>query len=208
MKLTLAGTGLALLLATVAYGETPIQRAEMSGRLFELGLQERDPLLMIAAAKLRKPLDLQKGDLTPEKSDGSRDTGAGIVTWGDMLDTALDAAPDDPQIAALVDDVRTAKTKGVTSGQVYSITTLRAKGKDVYPALTYTGGVYAEVYVEGKGGADINLYVMDHQNRLVCSDTDLSPIAYCGWRPAQSGAFVIQVHNDGAHSSEYSLITN
>lgn len=180
--------------------ESPIQLTEMSGRLFEQGIETLDPILMIAAAKIRKSLALEK-----DKATATDDQ---IVSWQDMLDTAIAAAPDDAQIAALVDDVRAESSKGVSTGQVYSITTLRGGGTDVYPALPYKGGDYAEVYVEGTGRADLNVYVTDSKGRLVCSDTDISAIAYCGWRPAHNDTFVIKVRNKGGASSKYSLITN
>ena len=203
---TLLATCTALTFGTASQAETPIQLAEMSGRLFEQGIETLDPILMIAAAKIRKSLPLTQRDFAPDS--GATETDGAIVSWQDMLDTALAAAPDDDQIAALVEDVRAEASKGVTTGQVYSITTLRSGGTDTYPALPYTGGDYAEVYVEGNGRADLNIHITDSQNRLVCSDTDISAIAYCGWRPAKNDKFVIKVTNKGATASKYSLITN
>ena len=126
----------AVLFTGPAKAETPIQLTEMSGRLFEQGIETLDPILMISAAKIRKSLALEK-----DKATATEDQ---IVSWQDMLDTAIAAAPDDAQIAALVDDVRAESSKGVSTGQVYSITTLRGGGTDVYPALAYKGGDHAE----------------------------------------------------------------
>ena len=72
----------------------------------------------------------------------------------------------------------------------------------------FKGGEYAEVYVEGRGTSDLNLYVYDAQNRLVCSDTDISDIAYCGWRPAKTAAFSVKVENKGKSGAPYSMMTN
>ena len=72
-----------------------------------------------------------------------------------------------------------------------------------------SAGDYAEVYVEAKETAsDLNLFVRDGRGRLVCSDTDISAIAYCGWRPATSEFFTVEVVNRGPAASSYSLVTN
>ena len=106
-------------------------------------------------------------------------------------------------------DVTFAGTKGVTSGEVYSITTIRAGGTDSYPPMTYTGGEYADVYIEGAtSSADLNVFVRDAQGRLVCSDTDISAIAYCGWRPGKTEGFTVEVTNRSGTPTSYSLITN
>ncbi|SEP75914.1 hypothetical protein [Thalassovita taeanensis] len=192
-----------------ALAESPIKTAELSARLFEVGLEAGDPLLILAAAKLRKTLNLTLTQRAPTAdSPVPEDIATAPVSWQDMLDTAAELAPGDDQIAALIGDIRAENTKGVSTGQVYSITAIRAGGTDTYPPLPYTGGEYAEVYVEGNDGTDLNLYVSDTKGRLVCSDTDISAIAYCGWRPAQSGGFTIEVKNRGRAASSYSLITN
>ena len=62
--------------------------------------------------------------------------------------------------------------------------------------------------MEGKSNADLNVRVLDDKNRLVCSDTDISKIAYCGWRPIKTAPFSIIVENKGNAATSYSLITN
>lgn len=199
---------IALSSGTASVSQTPIQLLEMSGRLFEQGIERLDPILMIAAAKLRRSLALEKKQASSDNGSSTEIIAEDIVSWQDMLDTAISLDPEDEQITTLVADVRAESMKGVKTGQVYSITTLRSGGTDTYPALPYKGGAYAEVYVEGKGRADLNLYVTDSKKRLVCSDTDISTIAYCGWRPDQSDEFVITVKNKGVGKVKYSLITN
>ncbi len=189
---------------------SPARLVHLSGQLFEIALQERDPLLMISAAKLRKSVPLTPVERAPLNADQAPDDVAphAPISWQDMLDTAAAVAPDNATIAGLIADVSGETTKGVASGQVYSIAKIRKGGRDRYPPLTYEGGKYAAVYVEGAGGSDLNLFVRDEKGRLVCSDTDISAIAYCGWSPAQSAGFTIEVANKSGPSSSYSLITN
>ena len=111
-------------------------------------------------------------------------------------------------IRGLAEDVRAESSKGVSSGPVYNIGQLKDGGLDAYPAVEFVGGEYAEVYVEAKSATDMNLSVYDSKGRLVCSDTDKSHIAYCGWRPAQSDSFVMKVENLGPNGAKYALMTN
>ena len=62
--------------------------------------------------------------------------------------------------------------------------------------------------MQAKDATDLNLTVYDAQGRLVCSDTDKSHIAYCGWRPDQTGGFVMKVENNGPQGANYALMTN
>lgn len=208
----LASTALALgLSASPALAErTAAQTLALSAELYLDGVERHDPLLLLAAAKLRKSVALSEVDRVPESDMPPPDDVEGVapVGWQEILDAAVAMAPEDDILAGLAEDVRAENARGVKSGQVYSITSIRHGGTDTYPALTYRAGEYADVYVEGSGAADLNLFVYDTQNRLVCSDTAISAIAHCGWTPSKEAGFVIVVRNKGRGSSGYSLITN
>ncbi|MGI3165986.1 hypothetical protein [Pseudooceanicola sp. 200-1SW] len=210
--LTSALTLACLLPAAPVAAQSVIRNAELSARLFEAAEELGDPMLAVAAARLRKSVLAMQVQRQPQK-DGPPATGIQpeprLLSWQQMLARALEMSNGSDTIARLADDVKFAGTKGVASGQVYSITTISGNGRDTYPPLEYVGGDYAEVYVEAKDtGADLNLFVRDGQGRLVCSDTDISAIAYCGWRPATSEFFTVEVVNRGPAASSYALITN
>jgi hypothetical protein len=212
-KSTLCALTLGVLtsLPVSAQADNPVRNAELSARLFEAAVDLQDPFLAVAAARLRKSVLARRVDIEPQKDGPAPEDPRydRLMSWQDMIATALQLAPNDPTIAKLAEDVKFAGTKGVTSGEVYSITTIRAGGTDTYPPMTYTGGEYADVYVEGaKSSADLNVFVKDAQGRLVCSDTDISAIAYCGWRPSKSEGFTVVVTNKGNVPTSYSLITN
>ena len=109
---------------------------------------------------------------------------------------------------SVIADIRASATKGVSTGPVYSISRLEGNKTDTYQPFPFDGGRYAEVYVEGARDSDLNLYVYDAQGMLVCADTDVSEVAYCGWRPAESADFTVMVENKGAATNRYSLMTN
>ncbi len=195
-------------LALPAHAEplSPVKTAELSARLYEAGIEMADPLLVVSAAKLRKGLGLKKGDLRAEGAGAAPEEKP--LDWEEMLATAEEMSPGDEVIAGLADDVRAEGSKGVSSGPVYNIGSLGNGGTDTYPIVEFIGGEYAEVYVEAKSATDLNIQVLDAKGRLVCSDTDASHIAYCGWRPDATGGFVMKVQNNGPSSASYALMTN
>lgn len=203
----LALAALLMALTAPAHAETlsPVKTAELSARLYATGLELGDPLLILSAAKLRKTLGLTA---TPRLPEGGVADGEQPLSWQDMLASATDMAADDETLLGLIDDIRAENSKGVSSGPVYNIGNLKNGGNDAYPAVEFIGGEYAEVYVEAKGATDLNLTIYDAKGRLVCSDTDASHIAYCGWRPADTGSFTMKVENHGPQGAKYALMTN
>ena len=204
-RLLLASALVAVALPALAEPGTPVQLAELSARLFATGLAQGDPLLVLTAARIRK-------EIAPELIDRaaiSETTGEGApLTWELMLASAETLAGDDADLLGLIADARDEATKGVASGPVYNIGTLAYGGADTYPPIEFRAGEYAEVYVEAKDATDLNLTVLDAQGRLVCSDTDMSSIAYCGWTPAEAGSFTLKIDNKGPVSASYALMTN
>jgi hypothetical protein len=195
---------LSLPVAAMADPLTPVQTAALSARLFAVGVDTSDPVLMLAAARLRKTL-------APEATARSAEGGAAgtgePLGWQAMADAAQALAEDDEALLGLIDDLRAEGTKGVASGPVYNIGSLGAGKSDSYRSIDFKGGEYAEVYVEAQSTVDLNLEITDAQGRLVCADTDTSHIAYCGWRPDAPGAFTLKVLNRGS-ATGYALMTN
>lgn len=191
-------------LPVLAADPAPLKQAEASRVLYDTGVATRDPLLVLAAAKLRRGLGLSPTDRMAE--DGT--PGDGALDADAMLATARDLAAGDDMMLGLIDDVASENTKGVVSGPVYNNARIGGGQTDTYRAVPFEGGTYAEIYVEAKGSNDLNLKVTDDQGRLVCSDTDASAIAYCGWSPRSTGDFTIAVQNASGGSADYALITN
>jgi hypothetical protein len=188
-----------------AEGPSPVKLAELSARLYAAGIEAGDPLLVLAAAKLRKSLAPVAGNRAAV--GGAAGEGAPL-SWEEMLDSASALSAGDAALLGLVDDARVETTKGVASGPVYNIGSLGNGKADTYPPIEFRGGEYAEVYVEAKAATNLNLAIYDDKGRLVCSDTDISHIAYCGWTPASAGTFTLKVDNKGPVGADYALMTN
>ena len=114
LKLALA----AALIAPPALADSPIKTVELSGRLFEIGTELRDPTLVLAAAKLRRSVPLEQVDRAP--TDGDTSGSEDIFSWQSMTDVATELAADDDAMLGLIEDFKAENDKGVASGQVYS----------------------------------------------------------------------------------------
>lgn len=204
-RILLAALLSTLALPTLADTPSPVKVAELSARLYAMGVEQSEPLLILSAARLRKTLAPVATDRAA--TEGTPGEGSPL-TWEEMLASAEALADGDEALAGLIDDIRAETTKGVASGPVYNIGSLTNGRNDTYPPIEFRGGEYAEVYVEAKAATNLNLTVYDDRGRLVCSDTDISHIAYCGWTPAQAGSFTLKVENKGPASASYALMTN
>lgn len=204
-RLLLASAFATLALPALAEPSSPLRLAELSARLYATGVDLGDPLLVISAARIRKQIAPEATDRAA--IDGTPGEGAPL-SWEEMLASAEALAGDDATLLGLIGDARDEATKGVASGPVYNIGSLANGDGDTYPPITFRAGEYAEVYVEAKDATDLNLTVHDAQGRLVCSDTDISHIAYCGWTPAEAGDFTLKIENKGPVAASYALMTN
>lgn len=183
----------------------PLRQAQASRVIYDAGIARRDALLVLAAAKMRRELALQPSARMADEGEAGAEA---LLDGATMLEEARALAVGDPALLALIEDVAAEASKGVLNGPVYNIARIGAKKTDIYRSVPFGAGEYAEIYVEAKDSSDLNLKVHDAQNRLVCSDTDISAIAYCGWKPRQAGSYTITVENMTGNTVQYSLITN
>lgn len=205
MRRLIAACVMSLALPAWAEGASPVKVAELSARLYAAGIKAGDPLLVLSAAKLRKSLAPVAGDRAA--ADGVVGAGAPL-SWEEMMASAAALAEGDEALMGLIEDASVEMNKGVASGPIYNIGSLSNGKGDTYPPIEFRGGEYAEVYVEARAATNLNLAIYDDKGRLVCSDTDISHIAYCGWTPASGGSFTLKVDNKGPMGADYALMTN
>jgi hypothetical protein len=202
-----ASFSIALLAPLPAFSQdaTALQQARASRIMYDAGVTNRDATMVLAAAKLRRSLGLQSVDRAAEGAAGDD---ASPLDVDAMFDTARGYATGDDALLGLIEDAQAEASKGVTNGPVYNVARIKAKASDIYRSVPFEARKYAEIYVEAADSSDLNLKVHDDQNRLVCSDTDISAIAYCGWKPRTDGSFSITIENSANRTVSYSLITN
>jgi hypothetical protein len=191
-------------------GDATAKLYALSRDLVEYGRKNKDALSLIVAAGMRQQVSLKAVDRKP-KSDASAPAAADNspdLTVDAILAEAKTMSGNDDMIVALAKDVTASATKGRSAGPGYNVATIAAKSTDSYDSVSFDGGDYAEVYTEGSGRSNLDLYVYDENGNLICSDTDSTDIGYCGWTPRWTGGFTIKVVNRGTSSNKYALITN
>lgn len=183
---------------------------QMSRDLVTYGRANNNPLALVVAAQLRSQVQLKEVDRKPatEGGEGAAKDDTAAISVDSILAEAKKLSNDDAAIVALADDVKAAATKGRLAGPGYNVNVVPGRGTDRYSGVTFVGGRYAEIYAEGSGRSDLDLYVYDQNGNLICSDTDASDVVYCGWTPRWTGNFTIRVVNRGLNANRYALITN
>ena len=108
-KSTLCALTLGVLtsLPVSAQADNPVRNAELSARLFEAAVDLQDPFLAVAAARLRKSVLARRVDIEPQKDGPAPEDPRydRLMSWQDMIATALQLAPNDPTIAKLAEDI-------------------------------------------------------------------------------------------------------
>ena len=98
------GAVLALPAATVVAAPLgALQIVRLSAELFAEGIARDDAVLMLAAARLRKPVEITLSDRTPGAVMASVHVPLG---WQEMADQAAALAEDDDALLGLIDDLR------------------------------------------------------------------------------------------------------
>ena len=159
-------------------GSSAFKSLVLSRQLIAYGSKNRDALALIVAAGIRSKLALNAIDRKTDADEGieaATSTDTAFDTKSILVIATKYAATNDT-LLELIEDVRTANSRGKTDGPAYNIKTVKARGKNNYRNINFEGGKYAEIYVEGSGRANLDLYIYDQKNRLVCSDTDPSDI--------------------------------
>ena len=63
--------------------------------------------------------------------------------------------------------------------------------------VVFNGGQLAEAGIAGDGASDLDLFVYDENDHLVCRSTASTDREYCRWWPRWTGPFRIEVQNLG-----------
>jgi len=187
----------------------PIARLQMSSDLLAFGRDTRDPLVLIAAARIMKALNGSEVDLKPEGRAALWYTQkSGLpVSPDSILVEARDLAKGDKIINLLIDQTVATGTPATIEQPKTHQDTVQAGATDVY-SVVFNGGQLAEAGVSGDGAGDLDLFVYDENDHLVCRSTASTDREYCRWWPRWTGPFRIEIQNLGAVADLYRLATN
>lgn len=181
----------------------------VSGELAQLAQDNKDPILMLAAARLKAMAATEEvsRDKT-SKGDIAKADAESKPKRGDLYALAEQYAGTNEALQTLIEDSKASEdTKGARGGPKSGTTSILAGDTDVF-RITFRGGEWAEVTVIGDGDTDLDLHVYDENGNLVDSDTDDTDVAYCSWIPRWTGTFRIEVKNWGRVYNEYRMTTN
>jgi hypothetical protein len=182
-------------------GQSPalsaVERLALSDRLAAYGLQAGDPVALVQAAKIRKGLE-------------SGATGGSNHTFEGLLERAAQLAPDNPAVRALIVDARSYRSRDLplVGAGLYALSKLIGSQAADRADLVFLGETPAVIYVRSPATADLDLYVYDEYNNLVCADENAGSEAQCRWRPRWTGSFLVDVRNKNDQEVEYVLTAN
>ena len=212
--------------------EGAVARLLEAHRLQALGKDMRDPVLLMAAARLMQGVTLREVTRTeagpaepkPDARKKKAKEADAPVTATVVPDPAQEAPlPGTLDPKALMEEARAmlpegdilrdaiADAEGETPppGPVAEVTSLvQDAGGGTTFALPLAGNSYAEIGLLRLGEGHLVLKVTDAAGNPVCEDASAGPAALCGVVPRESGGFLVTVTNDGGVSAPYLLVTN
>lgn len=154
--------------------DTRFATLRLSAEVARAGERTRDPVLLIAAARMRAAAGVN-----------------GDPRGAEWLSRAETLGGDDPRVMGLIADARAEAMKGRAAGPRVTLARLRA-GETHSFAETFRAGQPAVVYVEGDGDTDLSLRV-----GAACRDVGPGDIKICAWTPARSQQVTVEVGNMG-----------
>lgn len=108
--------------------------------------------------------------------------------------------------AAVAGSPMTAQANSPEPG-VWSARTIGALSSRVFTEVFYAG-VPAQVWLRGDGDTNLDLYVWDENNRLVCASETYGDREICRWHPRWTGQFYIEIVNFGSVYNVADIGTN
>jgi hypothetical protein len=193
--------------AAAPAAQSPVESIRMAHALIRYGDQNKDPHALITAARI-----LQATGSSAFR--GERAGGAAGATKAAtdprsvpaLLQRAKAMANNRADIVAAADDVASQGTRGRDGGPARARSIVNTRSTDVY-RLNFRGGERAVVLVSGDGDSDLDLFVFDENNNLVCKDDDETDDMVCAWTPRWTGQFRVEIRNLGV-ANEYVIATN
>lgn len=193
-----------------------VDRLALALRLAAYGDREKDPIALLAAARILKQTPSTDGkrekEVTGEAAEKAKDApkkpmDAAPLAAEDLLKKAQELAGDDVHIKALAQAIEAEKSRGATRGPVRHRDQAQGRTADRF-TIEFQGGEIARVAVSGDHSTDLDLYVFDQNNNMIVSDTDATDTCFVEWTPRWTGPFQVLVVNNGQTANVYDLYTN
>jgi hypothetical protein len=190
--------------------EEPIAQLQMTSDLLAVGRSVKDPLALVVAARIMKTLGGSEIDLKPEAKASVPANAlkpSPPVSPEVILLEARDLAKGDKITNLLIDETAAMSGAGETGQPKTHQEIVQPAATDIY-TIVFNGGQLAEAGIAGDGASDLDLFVYDENDHLVCRSTASTDREYCRWWPRWTGPYRIEVQNLGANADLYRLATN
>jgi hypothetical protein len=183
--------------ATVA-----IDQLRLSDMLADFGERNADAVALIEAAKIRK--------LLPPPLNTGADDSVESRSWQSLLARAAQLAGPNPAVAGLLKEVRGLKARDipVIPLQIHLLHKRIKQNAADRAEVHFSAGEVAMVYIRPVSTANLELFIYDDLNNLICSGAGSGPDVGCRWRPRHNGSFLIDVRNNAGADVDYELAIN
>jgi hypothetical protein len=191
-------------------GETTsgVEQLALSQQLFQVASENRDPLAMIVAARLRAGVDVEEREYEVSSDDEDMEDGEiDFLSAEDMFEEARVLARGDETLNGLIEDAEAEQGRGRVSGPGRDTGFVRGRSVTSYN-VSFRGGERAAVYANGPGITDLDMYIFDQNGNTICRDIDYSDNMSCFWTPRWTGTFRVEVRNLGSTGVSFNMVTN
>lgn len=178
-----------------------IAQLHLSDTLADFGERTADPMALIEAAKLRKML--------PASMNAAPDANADERSWETLIKRASQLSGADPTAAAFISEVKRLKVRDIPVipiGIKLLHKQIRQKAAD-RAEVHFLAGEVAVVYLRPIAAVDLDLFVYDDLNNLICAGS-AGHESECRWRPRRDGAYLIDIRNNTGADVDYDLAIN
>ncbi len=187
---------------------TGVELLALSQDLYAYGLDARDPLAVIVAARIRQGVDVEEREYEIAEQDGeAEEADIEFASAGDMLDEARVLARGDEALTGLIAETEAQASRGRVGGPGRASGWVSARGTTSYN-ISFRGGERAAVWASGPGRTDLDMYVYDQNGNLICRHIDYSDRMSCFWTPRWTGNFRVEVRNLGQVGVSFNMVTN
>jgi len=189
-------------------GTTGVEQLALSQELYAYGVDARDPLAVIVAARIRQGVEVEEREYEIAEQDGeAEEAEIELASAADMLDEARVLARGDEALAGLIEEVEADASRGRVGGPGRASGWVGARSTTTYN-VTFRGGERAAIWANGPGRTDLDMYVYDQNGNLICRHIDYSDSMSCYFTPRWTGNFQVQIRNLGNIGVSHNLVTN
>ena len=204
------GNNVAEKAGTTSESADAVHQLYLADAVADYGHEARNPMALIVAAEMMAQAgarDVEKAKTSEGKGTAGDKAAKPERDVASLLGEARALSGQNAALLAAIDRVAASESKGRSNGPGEVSERVLAGDTDVY-TVRFNGGEEAAVLVVGDGDTDLDLYVYDENDNLVCDDADSTDTMLCEWTPRWTGDFTVKIKNLGSVYNAYEMVTN